>query len=119
MLFNTPSFIFILLPFSLIAALLIKKTEVRNTVLAAAGVVFYALGDLSALPVFLLSVLICYISGILLAKNSKDGSGDGSGDKSAEKGRRRNRDDRAIRYAVHGHGNASAGQLLRCAGNGA
>lgn len=85
MLFNTPSFIFILLPFSLIAALLIKKTEVRNTVLAAAGVVFYALGDLSALPVFLLSVLICYISGILQEKKSEDGSGD----KPAEKGRRR------------------------------
>ena len=66
MIFSSPIFLFIFLPCVFILHTMIKNTQARNILLAAASLVFYAFGQLFYVPLFLFSILINYVSGVLL-----------------------------------------------------
>ncbi len=59
---------FAFLPAAFLLSRLSKNIRFRNIVLAAASIVFYAFGQLQYVPLFLGSVVINYISGVLLMK---------------------------------------------------
>ena len=68
MVFSSPSFIFIFLPLAVMLYRLFRSRKSRNIFLAGTGLVFYSFGQLSALPVFFLSVLISYGAGLLMLR---------------------------------------------------
>ncbi len=66
MVFSSAIFLFVFLPAVFILYRLIPSQKIKNLLLAAASIVFYAFGQLRYVPLFLLSVLINYVSGLLL-----------------------------------------------------
>lgn len=72
MVFSSPGFLFIFLPAAVVLSRLFRRKEGRNAFLAVAGLIFYAFGQLPALPLLLLSVLISYAFGLLMLR--KEGS---------------------------------------------
>ncbi|MDO5444734.1 MAG: MBOAT family O-acyltransferase [Eubacteriales bacterium] len=68
MVFSSPSFLFIFLPVTVLLSRLFHGRKGRNAFLAAAGLIFYSFGQLSALPLLLLSVLISYAAGLLMLR---------------------------------------------------
>ena len=66
MVFSSAIFLFVFLPAVFILYRLIPSLKIKNLLLAAASIVFYAFGQLQYVPLFLLSVLINYFSGLLL-----------------------------------------------------
>ena len=66
MVFSSAIFLFAFLPAVFLLYRLIPSQKVKNMLLAAASIVFYAFGQLRYVPLFLLSVLINYVSGLLL-----------------------------------------------------
>ena len=66
--FSSPVFIFFFLPAVFILERMIPGLKSKNIFLAAVSIVFLAFGQLSLVPLFLASVLINYISGLLLIK---------------------------------------------------
>ena len=66
MVFSSAIFIFVFLPAVFILYRLIPSLKIKNLLLAAASIVFYAFGQLQYVPLFLASVLINYFSGLLL-----------------------------------------------------
>lgn len=66
MIFSSPSFIFIFLPFVFVLFRLFRPGKVRNIFLACVSLLFYAFGSLSAVPVFIGSILMNYFAGRLL-----------------------------------------------------
>ena len=74
MIFSSAIFLFVFLPAVFILYRVIPSLKIKNLLLAAASIVFYAFGQLKYVPLFLSSVLINYVSGLLLqgkAKNRK------------------------------------------------
>ena len=69
MVFSSAIFIFVFLPAVFILYRLIPSLKIKNLLLAAASIVFYAFGQLQYVPLFLASVLINYYSGLLLQKD--------------------------------------------------
>lgn len=67
MIFSSAIFLFTFLPLLFILYRLMPGLRARNILLAVFSIVFYAFGQLEYVPLFLLSVLINYISGLLLA----------------------------------------------------
>ena len=67
MVFSSAIFLFAFLPAVFIIYRLLPGIRSRNVFLALSSLVFYAFGQLVYLPLFLASILINYISGLLLA----------------------------------------------------
>ena len=66
MVFSSAIFLFAFLPLCFLLTRLTKNLRAQNLILAAASLVFYAFGQLQYLPLFLLSVLVNYLAGLLL-----------------------------------------------------
>ena len=66
MVFSSAIFLFAFLPAVFILYRLISSLKIKNLLLAAASIVFYAFGQLQYVPLFLASVLINYVSGLFL-----------------------------------------------------
>ena len=67
MVFSSAIFLFVFLPCVFLLYRLIPGLRAKNMLLALASLVFYAFGQLQYVPLFLLSVLINYFSGRILA----------------------------------------------------
>ena len=65
MLFSSLEFLFLFLPFSLLSYFLMPK-KWRNLSLFISGILFYAFGDISALPVMLCSIALNYFFALIL-----------------------------------------------------
>ena len=70
MTFSSLAFLFIFFPLTFILYALTKSIKVRNIILAAASIIFYAFGEPSAVVLLLLSVACNYILGILVTKGN-------------------------------------------------
>ena len=68
MVFSSAIFLFCFLPAVFLLYRLPFGHRWQNGLLAAASLVFYAFGNLCYVPLFLLSVLINYVTGLLLGK---------------------------------------------------
>ena len=68
MTFSSAPFLFFFLPAAAPLYRLIPGVRRKNLFLALAGLVFYAFGQLSGLPLLLLSALVTYLSGLLAAR---------------------------------------------------
>lgn len=68
MLFSSPIFIFAFLPIVLFL-IGIGKKQFHNSILLIASLIFYAWGSLSQTPIFIFSIIINYIFGLLIDKN--------------------------------------------------
>ena len=64
--FSSPIFLFVFLPTVFILYRLCRNLRVQNALLAFASLVFYAFGQLRYVPLFLLSVCVNYLAGLLL-----------------------------------------------------
>ena len=64
--FSSAIFLFVFLPCVFLIYRLIPGLRAKNILLALASIVFYAFGQLQYVPLFLLSVLINYFSGLIL-----------------------------------------------------
>ena len=71
MVFSSAIFLFVFLPAVFILYRLVPSLKYKNLLLAAASIVFYAFGQLHYVPLFLLSVLINFFSGLLLQGESQ------------------------------------------------
>ena len=71
MVFSSPVFLFLFLPAVYVIYRLLPGTRSRNVFLALASLVFYSFGQLEYLPLFLLSVIINWASGLALLKLEK------------------------------------------------
>ena len=67
MLFSSLEFIFLFLPITLLAYYLAPR-RAKNTVLFLSGVVFYAFGEISLLPIFLLTIAVDFGIGLLIKR---------------------------------------------------
>ena len=65
--FSSAIFLFVFLPCVFLLYRLIPGLRAKNILLALASIVFYAFGQLQYVPLFLLSVLINYVSGLILS----------------------------------------------------
>ncbi len=65
MLFSSPIFIFIFLPI-VIFLIAVNKKKLHNSILLFASLFFYAWGSLSQLPIFIFSIILNYIFGLLI-----------------------------------------------------
>ena len=66
--FASPIFLFAFLPLVLIAYHLLRPIRAKNVLLIAAGLVFYAFGDLRHLPLLLASCALHYGVGLALMR---------------------------------------------------
>lgn len=71
MVFSSAIFLFVFLPAVFILYRLIPSLKYKNLLLAAASIVFYAFERIGYVPLFIGSVLINYVSGLLLQGKSK------------------------------------------------
>ena len=71
MVFSSPVFLFLFLPAVYVIYRLLPGIRSRNVFLALASLVFYSFGQLEYLPLFLLSVIINWASGLALLKLEK------------------------------------------------
>lgn len=71
MVFSSAIFIFAFLPAVFILYRLVPSLKYKNLLLAIASIVFYSFGQLHYVPLFLISVLINYLSGILLMRGER------------------------------------------------
>ena len=69
--FSSAVFLFVFLPAVFILYRLIPSHKIKNLLLAAASIVFYAFGQLQYVPLFLASVVINYVSGLLLQEKTQ------------------------------------------------
>ena len=69
MVFSSPIFLFLFLPLIFLAERLCPGLRQKNTVLALGSLIFYSFGQLWALPLFLLSVTVNYLAGLLLSRD--------------------------------------------------
>ena len=67
LIFSSAIFLFVFLPVVFILYRLVPQLKYKNLLLAVASIVFYSFGQLKYVPLFLLSVVINYVSGLLLA----------------------------------------------------
>ena len=65
--FSSAIFLFVFLPCVFLLYRLIPGLRAKNILLALASIVFYAFGQFQYVPLFLLSVLINYVSGLILS----------------------------------------------------
>jgi alginate O-acetyltransferase complex protein AlgI len=66
MLFSSPIFIFVFLPIVILLIGFARK-KLHNTILLIASLFFYAWGSLSQTPIFLASIVINYVFGLLIS----------------------------------------------------
>ena len=66
--FASPIFLFAFLPLVLLAYHLLRPMRAKNALLIAAGLVFYAFGDLRHLPLLLASCVLHYAVGLALMR---------------------------------------------------
>ena len=71
MVFSSAIFLFCFLPAVFLLAQLPFSRRYQNFLLAAASLVFYAFGNLHYVPLFLCSILLNYLSGLLLGTRLK------------------------------------------------
>ena len=69
--FSSPIFLFAFLPLVLAAYHLLRPMRAKNALLIAAGLIFYAFGDLRHLPLLLASCVLHYFSGVFLLTRKK------------------------------------------------
>lgn len=69
--FSSPIFLFAFLPLVLAAYHLLRSMRAKNALLIAAGLIFYAFGDLRHLPLLLASCVLHYFSGVFLLTRKK------------------------------------------------
>lgn len=67
MLFSSLEFIFLFLPITLIVYY-ISPSRIKNAVLFVSGIVFYAFGEIRLLPIFLLTIAVDFIFGLIIGK---------------------------------------------------
>ena len=73
MVFSSLSFLYMFLPLVFAAYYIIKNRTWRNSVLLAASLVFYAWGEPKFVVMMLLSALVAYVGGCLMAKFRAEG----------------------------------------------
>ena len=66
MVFSSAIFLFVFLPLVFLLSRVTRSLRAQNLLLAAASLVFYAFGQLQYVPLFLASIVINYLSGLLL-----------------------------------------------------
>ena len=71
MTFSSLTFLFVFFPVTFLLYALIRNHTARNFILAAASLVFYAFGNLHYVPLFLCSILLNYLTGLLLGTRLK------------------------------------------------
>ena len=71
MVFNSPAFLFMFLPMSLILYRLVPGQRGKNLLLGLLSLVFYAFGELGQLPVLLGCAMWTYAFGLLLSRESR------------------------------------------------
>lgn len=72
MVFSSPYFLFVFLPFVLLFSFLFKNLlKVQNIVLLLASLFFYSWGSFSHLLILVISILINYIFGLIISKTSE------------------------------------------------
>lgn len=69
--FSSPIFLFAFLPLTLAAYHLLRPMRAKNALLIAAGLIFYAFGDLRHLPLLLCSCVLHYFAGLYLITREK------------------------------------------------
>ena len=67
MVFSSTVFLFIFLPAVYILYLIFKSIRVRNIILIAASLVFYAYGEPKAVALMILSIVVNYFFGLGMA----------------------------------------------------
>ena len=70
MVFSTAGFLFAFLPLVLLLERFCRSIRAKNLLLAIASLLFYAFGQLGYVPLFLLSILINYLAGLLLQREN-------------------------------------------------
>ena len=68
MVFSSPIFLFIFLPAAFVIYRLLPGLKIRNCFLAIISIVFYSFGQLEYVPLFLISILLNYFSGLILIR---------------------------------------------------
>ena len=68
MVFSSAVFLFFFLPLVLILSRLIPGTRAKNLLLALSSLIFYAFGQLRYVPLFVLSITLNYLAGLLLQR---------------------------------------------------
>ena len=71
MVFSSTVFLFIFLPVTYILYLICKKTIIRNIILIAASLVFYAYGEPQAVFLMILSIIVNYLFGLGMTSKHK------------------------------------------------
>ena len=69
--FSSPVFLFFFLPAVFALDRIVRNNRIKNWMLAAASLLFFAFGQLVYVPLFLLSVLISYVAGRLLMTGTR------------------------------------------------
>ena len=71
MVFSSPLFIFFFFPVVFTLDRIVRKNRIKNILLACASLVFFAFGQLQYVPLFLASVLINYLAGLLIIRGGR------------------------------------------------
>ena len=67
--FDSPTFLFFFLPLLLILEAVIRPVRAKNVFLCAAGLVFYAFGELWAMVLLVVSALVNWLLGMLAQRH--------------------------------------------------
>lgn len=73
MVFSSLSFLYMFFPLVIVAYFIIKNRTWRNSVLLVSSLVFYSWGEPKFVVMMLISALVAYVGGILMAKYRKEG----------------------------------------------
>lgn len=68
--FSSPIFLFAFLPIVFLLYRVVPGLRVKNLLLAVASLIFYAFGQIGYMPLFLGSIVLNYVMGLLLQKES-------------------------------------------------
>ncbi len=69
--FDSPTFLFFFLPLLLILEAVIRPVRAKNVFLCAAGLVFYAFGELWAMALLVISALVNWLLGLLARRRGR------------------------------------------------
>ena len=69
--FDSPTFLFFFLPLLLIRGAVVRAVRSKNVLLCAAGLVFYAFGELWAMALLVISALVNWLLGLLARRRGR------------------------------------------------
>ncbi len=72
MTFSSVTFLFLFLPAVFLLYAIVRQTTVRNIILAAASLIFYAFGEPVAVMIMILSIILNYVFGLMASGEKHD-----------------------------------------------